>query len=66
MELDGDQTNAIPICNFKSNKLSHIDKKHREEQVNQIRTQGMDEPGSPYKFEAIRLPNKIIYNQGDS
>lgn len=27
------KTNSIPICNFKSNKLSHIDKKHRAEEA---------------------------------
>jgi hypothetical protein len=32
MELDDEvSTNTIPICNFKSNKLSHIDKKQRAE-----------------------------------
>ena len=58
MELDDEvQTNTIPICNFKSNKLSHIDKKQRAEQVEHIKKSGYDEPGSPYRYEAIRLPN---------
>ena len=30
MDLEGDQkTNNVPICNFKSNKLSLLDKRQR-------------------------------------
>lgn len=50
-----DKTNAIPIANFKSNKLSHIDKKHRAEEFEKMMESG--EPGSPKLFDAIRLPN---------
>jgi hypothetical protein len=47
----------VPICNFKSNKLSLIDKKQRAEEALLIKT-GKDEPGSPTRFDVIRLPNK--------
>ena len=30
-KVEEDKTNSIPLSNFKSNKLSHIDKKQREE-----------------------------------
>ena len=32
-----DKTNSIPIANFKSNKLSQIDKKHRAEEFEKLR-----------------------------
>lgn len=53
-----DKTNSIPISNFKSNKLSHIDKKHRAEDFEKM-IQAMGEPGSPTTLDVIRLPNKV-------
>jgi len=53
-----DKINSIIISNFKSSKLSHIDKKQRQEEVEKMRKNGYDDPGSPQKFDAIRLPNK--------
>ena len=50
-----DKTNSVPIANFKSNKLSHIDKKHRAEEFEKLK----NEPGSPGIYNAIRLPNKV-------
>ena len=50
-----DKTNSIPIANFKSNKLSHIDKRLRAEEFERLRL----EPGSPGIHDAIRLPNKV-------
>jgi hypothetical protein len=47
----------------KSNKLSQIDKKQRAEQVQKLREDGLDEPGSPTRYESIRLPNKVIKQQ---
>ena len=49
----------IPVANFKSNKLSHLDKKHRAEEVQKMLASGIDDPGSPTKFDAIRMPNKV-------
>jgi hypothetical protein len=60
MDLDDDSTNSVPITNFKSNKLSHIHKKERAEQVEIIKNSGHDEPGSPFKQEAQRQPNKKV------
>lgn len=37
-----DRINSITISNFKSNKLSHIDKKHRAEEVEKLRQMGID------------------------
>jgi len=51
-----DKTNSIPIANFKSNKLSHIDKKHRAEEFEKYI---QNEPMSPGIYQAIRLPNKV-------
>lgn len=53
-----DKINSIIISNFKSSKLSHIDKRQRQEEVEKMRAQGYDEPGSPTRFDAIRLPNQ--------
>ena len=50
----------MPVTNFKSNKLSHIDKRQRAEQVQKMIEEGLDEPCSPSKFESVRLPNKTL------
>ncbi len=65
IEESADRTNLIPVTNFKSNKLSHIDKKQRAEQVQKMLLEGLDEPCSPTKFESIRLPNKITKHNKD-
>ena len=51
-----DKTNSIPIANFKSNKLSQLDKKQRAEEFERMK---LVEPGSPGIHDAIRLPNKV-------
>jgi len=57
-QVEEDKTNSIPISNFKSNKLSHIDKQTRMAEFEKmINSQG--EPQSPMIHDAIRLPNKI-------
>jgi hypothetical protein len=55
-----DRINSITISNFKSNKLSQIDKKQRQEELEKLKAQGIDqEPGSPLRHDAIRLPNQV-------
>ncbi len=48
----------IPIANFKSNKLSHINKKQRQDEFLHFIQNPM--PGSPGFHDAIRLPNKAV------
>ena len=55
-QTEEDKTNSIPISNFKSNKLSHIDKKTRAEDFEKMMANS--EPYSPMIHDAIRLPNK--------
>ncbi len=57
--VEENKTNSIHVSNFKSNKLSHIDKKQRAEEVQKMKDLGLDNPGSPGRFEAIRMPNKV-------
>lgn len=54
--LEEDKTNMIPIANFKSNKLSQIDKKQRLEEFEKLKAN--PGPASPKLHDAIRLPNK--------
>lgn len=54
--IDEDRTNMIPIANFKSNKLSQIDKRQRQEEFERIKANPT--PASPKMQDAIRLPNK--------
>ena len=62
MDLEDDKTpKVVPINNFKSNKLSQLDKKQRAVDVQHIIESGYDEPGTPYRIEAIRLPNKLVH-----
>jgi hypothetical protein len=46
----------IPIANFKSNKLSQIDRKQRLEEFEKIKQNPT--PASPKMGDVIRLPNK--------
>lgn len=46
----------IPIANFKSNRLSQIDKKQRQEEFKKLKAN--PGPASPKVHDAIRLPNK--------
>lgn len=54
--VEEDKTNMIPIANFKSNKLSQIDKRQRQEEFEKIKAN--PQPASPKMQEVIRLPNK--------
>jgi hypothetical protein len=55
-----DGANNVPIANFKSNKLSQINKKQKQEEVEKLKMDpSYDMPGSPTRFESIRLPNTI-------
>jgi hypothetical protein len=53
--IDEDRTNLIPIANFKSNKLSQIDKKQRQEEFERLKAN--PQPASPKMDDVIRLPN---------
>lgn len=53
--IEEDKTNMIPIANFKSNKLSQINKKQRLEEFERLKAN--PQPASPKMDEAIRLPN---------
>lgn len=55
--IEEDKTNTIPIANFKSNKLSQIDKKQRQEEFEKLK-KANPESDSPKVHDAIRLPNK--------
>ncbi len=46
----------IPIANFKSNKLSQIDRKQRQDDFEKMKAN--PNPASPKLNDAIRLPNK--------
>ena len=63
-EEEENKSSAIPVTNFKSNKLSQIDKKARAEEVMRMKEEGKDMPGSPSQFEAIRQPNKTNKQTG--
>jgi hypothetical protein len=54
--IEEDKTNLIPIANFKSNKLSQIDRKQRQEEFEKIKAN--PNPASPKGGEVIRMPNK--------
>jgi len=54
--IEEDKTNSIPIANFKSNKLSLINKKQRNEEFQKMKEN--PQPLSPKIHDAIRLPNK--------
>ena len=54
--IEEDKTNMIPIANFKSNKLSQIDRKQRLEEFEKIKQNPT--PASPKMGDVIRLPNK--------
>jgi len=61
--IEEDKTNSIPIANFKSNKLSQIDKKQRLEEFEKLKAN--PNPASPTGArEAIRLPNKATAHPG--
>ena len=51
-----DRAGEIPITNFKSNKLSMIDKKQRAEELEEIIKSGKDQIDMK---DAIRLPNAL-------
>ena len=55
--VEEDKTNMIPIANFKSNKLSQIDRKQRQEEFEKLKANPT--PASPKMQDAIRLPNKV-------
>ena len=57
--IDADKINQIAISNFKSSKLCHQDKRNRMEELDKIKQTGQDEPGSPTRYDAIRLPNQL-------
>ena len=63
MQVEGgeeeNKANSIPIAQFKSNRISQIDKKHREEETKKMLANGM-EPGSPGRFDVIRLNNTTV------
>ena len=59
--VEEDKTNMIPIANFKSNKLSQIDKKQRQEEFEKMKAN--PGPASPKVHDAIRLPNKTTQGQ---
>jgi len=46
----------IPVANFRSNKLSHIDKKQRAEELEALIKAGKDQVSAT---DAIRLPNAV-------
>ncbi len=55
-ETSGEGTKEIPVANFKSNKLSMIDKKQKQEDLEKMIKSGTD------KIEvsdAVRLPNSM-------
>lgn len=55
----------IPIANFKSNKLSQIDRKQRQEEFEKLKTNPT--PASPKMGDVIRLPNKTTqHTQGSA
>lgn len=49
-------TKDIPVANFKSNKLSQIDKKQRAEELDALIKSGKDQISAT---DAIRLPNAV-------
>lgn len=53
----GDQTKEIPIANFRSNKLSQLDRKQRAEEVQKLMQSGKDQVPSSDGF--VRLPNIV-------
>lgn len=59
--IEEDKTNMIPIANFKSNKLSQIDRKQRQEEFEKLKSN--PKPASPKFQDAIRLPNKTTQHQ---
>lgn len=60
--IEEDKTNMIPIANFKSNKLSQINKKQRLEEFEKWKEN--PSPASP-KSEVIRMPNKTSVSVSD-
>lgn len=57
-QIGPDCANHVPIAHFKSSKLSMIDKKQKQEEIEKMKSAGMMmDPGSPGRFESIRLPN---------
>ena len=48
-------TNSVPIAKFKSNKLSHLAKKHIQEELKDFEQGAM----SPSVFAAVRMPNQV-------
>lgn len=54
---DGDTQKEIPIANFKSNKLSQLDRKQRAEELKKIVSSGKDQV--PNDGDFVRLPNIV-------
>jgi hypothetical protein len=55
-ETGGEGTKEIPIANFKSNKLSQIDRKQRAEEMEKLVKSGNDKISAQ---DAVRLPNAV-------
>jgi hypothetical protein len=62
--IEEDKINMIPIANFKSTKLSQIDRKQRQEEFEKMKSN--PKPASPKVQDAIRLPNKTTHQQQPS
>lgn len=59
-ETGGEGTKEIPIAQFKSNKLSMIDKKQRAEELEKMVKDGSDKIDAS---DAVRLPNAVPKGQ---